>query len=349
MRNFFLLCFLPVALSAVGGSNPLDNELLLNSTEDPLRIVANNRVLASVNGNPITVIDLMKRMDILFLKQFPEYTQSAKARYQFYLANWKRTLGELIDKELILADAKEMKMEVSGGDVRQEMEDMFGPNIILNLDKIGISLDEATKIVSGDILIRRMMYLKVTAKAMGKVTPLAIRNQYDEWAKENTRPAKYRYRMITIREPSTEKAERTAETIYGALNGISYSELAEKFTPFKGSATLSEEFSHTEKEIAPQNLSLLATLEPGALSLPIKQKSRTDKSDVYRLFFLDEKTVGSIPSLKEAEGPIKEQLLDVAIGEEQKQYLQKLRRHYGVTSAQLQEFIPADFVPFTLK
>jgi hypothetical protein len=291
----------------------------------------------------------MKRMDIVFLKQFPEYTQSAKARYQFYLANWKRTLGELIDKELILADAKEMKMEVAGGDVRQEMEDMFGPNIILNLDKIGISLDEATKIVSGDIIIRRMMYLKVTAKAMGKVTPLAIRNQYDDWAKENSRPAKYRYRMISIREPAPGKGEAAAEAIWSALNGVPYAELTEKFTPFKGTATLSEEFNHTEKEIAPQNLPLIAALEPGTLSLPVKQKSRVDRSDVYRLFFLEEKSAGSIPSLKEAEGPIKEQLLDVAIGEEQKQYLQKLRRHYGVTSAQLQELIPADFVPFTLK
>ena len=290
----------------------------------------------------------MKRMDIIFLKQFPEYTNSPRARYQFYLANWRRTLSELIDKELILADAKELKLEVAGGDVRQEMEDLFGPNIIVNLDKIGLSLDEAQKIVSGDIAIRRMMYLKVTSKALGKITPLTIRKHYDEWAQQNSRPARFKYRMLTVRDRSQAKAAELANDIYLALEGAPYDLLTEKLAPFKGSYALSEEFSHTEKEIAPQNLAALSTLESGELSKPMKQKSR-DNSDVFRMFFLADKVEGSLPSLKEAEGPIREQLLDVAINEEQKQYLGKLRRHYGVTRSMLDEVLPKDYVPFTLK
>ena len=61
--------------------------------------------------------------------------------------NWKYVLQELIDKELILGDAEEKKVAITAGDVRQEMENMFGPNIIANLDKIGLSMDEALKIV----------------------------------------------------------------------------------------------------------------------------------------------------------------------------------------------------------
>lgn len=344
MKTYFLFLILPFVLSAAK-----HDDLLLGNQDDHLRIVAHNRVLANVHGKPITVIDLMKRMDITFLRQFPEYTNSPRARYQYYLANWKRTLGELVDKELILADAKEMKLEVAGGDVRQEMEDLFGPNIILNLDKIGLSLDEATKIVSGDIAIRRMIFLKVTSKALGKVTPLAIRNHYETWSKENSRPARYRYRMLTLREKSPEAGAKKAEELYIALNQVPYEELSLKIAPFQETVSLSEEFTHLEKEIAPQNLTALSKLSSKELSTPIKQKSRSDNSEVWRLFYLADKEEESIPNLKESEAPIKEILLDISIGEEQKHYLNRLRRHYGITDTQLKELIPPDFVPFSLK
>ena len=71
--------------------------------------------------------------------------------------SWKSALEEIIDKELILADAQESKIEVSSGDVRQEMERSFGPNIIANLDKAGISFEEASKIMQEEIIIRRMI------------------------------------------------------------------------------------------------------------------------------------------------------------------------------------------------
>lgn len=344
MRFIALLFLIPFALFALG-----ERDLLMHNSEEAPLISVNNRILANVNGKLISVIDLMKRMDMVFLKQFPEYTDNPRARYQFYLANWKRTLSDLIDKELILADAKEAKMEVSNGDVRQEMEEIFGPNIIVNLDKIGLSMDEATKIVAGDIAIRRMMFMKVTSKAMGKVTPLAIRKHYDKWAEENSRPAHFKYRMLTVREKSLAKGAEIAADIYTALENVHATAFSEKLTPFKGQYNLSEPFSHTEKEISPQNLAVIVKLEPGQLSQPVKQKSRVDNSDVWRLFFLEEKTEGALPTLKEAEGPIREQLMDLAMNEEQKIYFTQLKKHFGVTQNTLQESFPKDFSPFTLK
>lgn len=341
MKKTLFLSLLPFVLMAAPGDN------LLMTQDEHMRIIVNNRVLANVNGKPMTVIDVMKRMDLVFLKQFPEYTNSPTARHQFYLANWKRTLNELIDKELMLADAKEMKMEVANGDVRQEMESLFGPNIILNLDKIGLSLDEATKIVSGDIAIRRMMYLKVTAKALGKVTPLAIRSRYDEWSKENARPTLVKYRMLTIRDPL--KGKEIVQELHETLSKTSPDILTETLTPFKNRVGVSDEFTHSDKEISPQNKEILLSLGAGKVSDPVEQKSRADNSTVWRLFYVIDKQEGGIPSLKESENPIKEMLLDAAINEEQKSYLNRLRRHYGVRDAQIKEMIPEDFIPFSLK
>ncbi len=102
---FLLIC------SAVEGKN---ESLLLQ--EAPQKIAVNNKILAKVNGKVISTVDIMKKMDMQFYKRFPQYVTSVEARYQFYLANWGHVLQEFIDKELILADAAESKIEVSSGD-----------------------------------------------------------------------------------------------------------------------------------------------------------------------------------------------------------------------------------------
>lgn len=350
MKKLLYFFLVPLSFCATAPAwTALDN--LLMNQDDHLRIIVNNRVLANVNGKPITVIDIMKRMDILFLKQFPEYTSSVSARHQFYVANWKRTLSELVDKELILADAKESKMEVANGDIRQEMEQMFGPNIILNLDKIGLSLDEATKIVSGDIAIRRMMYVKVTSKALGKVTPSFVRSHYEEWAAHNTKPATVSYRMITIRNPEKDKGKEIAQKIYDTLLGTEFKhdELIANLAPYKDFLSLSDEFNHTDKDITPVNKPILASLSAGQASKPVEQKSRADNQTVYRLFLVTDKVEGSTPPFKDAEPEIKERLLDHAIDQEQKTYLTRLRKHFAVRESQLKDMIPEEFIPFSLK
>src|SRR5580704_3365582 len=70
------------------------------------KIVVNNRILAKVNGKAISVLDIMKKMDMLFYRQYPQYANNAEARQQFYSMYWKTALQECIDKELIMADAQ---------------------------------------------------------------------------------------------------------------------------------------------------------------------------------------------------------------------------------------------------
>ena len=133
MRKYFILAALLCSHLAHGA----DMYVMGQSRERHVNV--NNRILAVVNGKPLSVYDVMKKMDVHFYRQFPEYASSAEARHQFYQAQWKNMLRDLVDKELILADAESAKVEVSAGDVRQEMENMFGPNIIANLDKLGMT------------------------------------------------------------------------------------------------------------------------------------------------------------------------------------------------------------------
>ncbi|MBA3237897.1 MAG: peptidyl-prolyl cis-trans isomerase [Parachlamydiaceae bacterium] len=309
----------------------------------------NNRVLAKVNGKAISVVDLMKKMDILFYREFPQYTSIPEARFQFYEANWKHLLQELVDKELILADAEENKLPVTSGDVRQEMERLFGPNIIGNLDKIGMTYDEAWKIIQGDILLHRMLYVRVNAKAMRQVTPSDVRTFYEGYAKENMIPDRWSYQVISIRDKDSSSAATSANIAYQHLkeDKLPINEVIEKIKllPLAKASqmSVSELYSHTDKELSPVYKEILQKMESGDYSKPVIQKSK-DKSLVFRIFYLQKMTPGGPPLFKDVENKIKDKLIENEISEKSQVYLKKLRQHFDI-----QEMIPEDFQPFELK
>lgn len=346
MKYFPYIC----ALHLLIASFQLDAQVsLLGSQAQPEHIVINNRVLAKVNGKPISVIDLMKKMDLLFYKEFPQYTSIPEARYQFYLANWNSMLKELIHKELILADAEENKVPVGTGEVRQEMEHLFGPNIIGNLDKIGMTFDEAWKIIEGDILLHRMLFIRVNSKATREVTPKVVFANYDDYAKENIVLDKWTYRVISVRDKDPTVGAAAANVAYQLLtiDEVPLSELAEKLkdhsTTSKSSINISELFVHSGKELSESHREILEKMKPKTYSMPIAQKSK-DKSLVFRFFYLEDMSPGGAPPFKDAESKIKEKLLSKEMNEKGEAYVKKLYTHFDV-----QEMYPEGFEPFSFK
>jgi len=344
------LCFTAFSLHAVGES------ILFDKEEQP-NLIVNNRILAIVNGNAISVVDVMKKMDVLFYREFPEYTSSTQARYQFYKANWKHVLDELISKELVIADAQENKLTVNNGDVRQEMELMFGPNIIGNLDKIGLSYDEAQKIVHGDITIRRMIYVRVNSKALKKVTPQVVKAAYDEFAKnpESNQPTLWKYHVISIRDNDSSKGAEAANLVYEALNNKTpLDQLVEhvKENPLFETTQInvSEEFNLPEKDISEAYKTILTKMQPHMHSQPITQKNRADKNNnFFRIFVLKDVKKGGVPPFSEMEMTIKDKLLDDAINQETDAYLKKIRQHFHVHEFYSTKKEDDPFEPFLLK
>lgn len=353
--------FISVALLALGTSSlqSFTNESLFMSgskVEEP-KIFVNNRILSRVNGKPISTYDLMRKMDLAFYRQFPEYTSSNVARAQFYDMSWKYVLEDLIDKELILADAQESKIEVSGGDVRQEMEVSFGPNIIMNLDQAGISFEEAAKIMQEEIIIRRMIAGRVHAKAFRQVTPIKVKRAYEEFIDDpaNTRLTQWVYRIVTIKERNLQKTEETAKAAHQFLmEGVALDQLPailkeRKCLGRKGQVNVSKSIRHNDKEISNDYRDILLHLDPGMYSQPFSHKSRSNQGVVYRILFIEDKVPGGVPSFKEMEVNLKNKLLDQAIDQETEVYLQKLRQHYHIQLQEIEASIPSDYQPFVLK
>ncbi len=337
------------AISPAGGD--------LSRKREEKKIILNNRILAIANGKPITTYDLMKKMDLSFFRQFPEYSTSVEARFQYYQFNWKPALSDLIDKQLILADAKESKIEVSSGDVRQEIESAFGPNIIENLDKAGFTYEDAFKMMQDEILIRRLVAGRAHVKAIKLVTPSRIRQSYEEFIRDpsNKRPTQWSYRTLTIKEKNKEKGEQAAKTAYQLLmQGVSPEKLQallkeQKEISRTGTVTLSNPIKQNENEIASDYLSALSILEPGMISQPFAQKSRTTGASVYRILIVDDKIPGGFPSYREMEPKLKEKIIDEEIDKETDAYLKRLRQHYHIRQSDIEQNLPSNYEPFSLR
>ncbi|MCE2983801.1 MAG: hypothetical protein LW832_09580 [Parachlamydia sp.] len=346
--HLFALSFSLCSLEA------LKPESFMEQTEQ--KIFINNRILARVNGKPLSTFDIVKKLDVTFFRQYPEYASSSQARFQYYQVNWKYALDELINKELILADAKESKIEVSGGDVRQEIEETFGPNIIANLDKIGISYDEASKMIEGDILLKRMIGSRVNGKALRLVTPSKVRQAYDDFLQnpDNARLTIWNYRAVTVKDRSLEKAEEVANAAYGLLmEGVAMDDLIpelkkRKLIGRRGKVTVSNVIKNNEKELSAVYRDVLNGMENGMLSQPFAHKSRAEHATVYRILFVQDKQPGSFPSFKEMENVLKERLLNDVADQETEFYIQKLRQHYHLRESDLEGMIPPVYQPFIL-
>lgn len=345
-----------VMLQCCLGSTYADKSPLLFTSGKPLHIFVNNRILAKVNDKAISVIDVMKKMDMLFYRQFPEYSSLVEARFQFYQVNWKHVLNELVEKELIVADAEENKLQVSNGDIRQEMEILFGPNIIANLDKAGLTYDEAWKMVKEELTIRRMLMIRVNSKAIRTVTPLDTRAAYEEYVKENTRPDAWRYQVISIRGEDLTASAEAANYAYQLLleDDLGITKLADKLKEHsligeKTTFNISGEYQHSEKEVSDAYKNILSNLEVGTFSKSIAQKSRANKSMVFRIFYLKERIPGGVTPLNEIENKLKDHLIEKAIDRESEQYMKKLRQHFYLKESEQKQMIPDDFQPFALK
>lgn len=353
MKNktlLFILCLQLGAMNIQAQSTPL----LFGEGEK--KIFVNNRILAKVNDKPISVLDVMKKMDMLFYRQYPQYAGSADARYKFYSMYWKNALQECIDKELIIADAQETKMEVSQGDIRQEMEELFGPNIIANLDTSGLTYDDALQLIKDDMIMKRMMGGRVNAIAIRMVTPQAVQTAYDEYAKNAVKSDEWGYQVISIRGEDQAQSAEIAELAYSILtkDNITLDMLVEKVNEAKPmdektNIKVSEKFRHSAKDVSKEYGEILAALEVGQFSKPKSQKSRADNSTVFRIFYLTDIYSGNIKSFEEIENKLKDKLIEIMVEKETDKYLNKLRKHHNVNEELLKAMVPDDFEPFAMK
>jgi hypothetical protein len=218
-----------------------------------------------------------------------------------------------------------------------------------------LTFNEAWKMVQDDIILKRMIYIRVHSKALRQVTPKDVRDSYEEFAKNNIKKDEWIYQVVSIRNSDPVRGAETAQFAYHLLaeKQIPLKDLPAHITTFadwssKTKLNVSEEFCHTEQDLAPNYKETLSQLQANSYSQPVAQKSRKDNSTVCRIFYLKEMKPGGVIPFNEAENKLKEDLLGEVIDKETAAYLKKLRKHYSVQESDLKE-TAGNFEPFVLK
>ncbi len=325
---------------------------LFQGPQEP-KISVNNTLLAKVNGNTISVLDVMKKMDMVLHQNYPQYADSSQARFQFYTTSWRPIFMEMIDTELILSDAQDKEIKLSDGEIREEVENRFGPNVMQTLDKIGIAYDDAWKMVKNELIVRRMMWFFVHSKAIQMISPQAIRGSYQNYLKENPPFQEWIYRVISIRSENDSTAE--VDELYRLLHDGGQSPESAAFLKEweiahpSSKILVSTEFKAKDQELSESHKAILVSLTPGTYSQPTCQVSRSDNKNVYRIFYLAEQNDHPAPAFETLANQLKNELTQKAVAKESENYLLKLRKHYGFDPSRLKETVPDNIQPFHLE
>lgn len=311
------------------------------------KIAFQNSILAKVNGTAISMLDVKKRMDMLFHQYYSNLSHSSTARYQFYEKSWRPILMEMIDNELILADAEEKEVKITDADIRETMETRFGPNVLSTLDQIGFTYDEAWKLLKKELTVQRMTWWFIHSKAIQSVTPQLIRSAYKGFLEEHPPYQELKYHIVSIRSENMEIADKVYKLL--VASGKSPETLTATLLEMDPSIQVSSEYCASDLEISESHKSALFPLESGSYSIPILQKSRVDNKSITRIFYLSSKTDHPAPSFQELSPSLRDQLIQKAMAQHSQTYVDKLRSHFGFDTSFLKESLPEDLQPFSLQ
>lgn len=324
------------------------------------RLIIQNRILAKVHNNTISVLDVVKKMEIFFNKYYPQYADSVQAKHQYFSSQWKDTLLQMIDHELILADAEKMELKVTDSEVRETMSEKFGPNVMATLDTLGINYEEAKTMIHSELAVQRMTWFKVHSKALNSVNTQDIKLAYSNFCKKNPPKEFWEYQVLSIKAASEELADQIIQKVNSLSQGSAtdIKKIAEELksslpnNPEEAPSftiTLSDPVKTEEKNLSTSYKEVLSPLLLNAISAPIKQISKTDKSTVCRVFQLIDHTKTTVPTLRSMHEKLQNQLIQEESDKESRIYIAKLRERYGFDAKSLEETIPTGFQPFSLQ
>jgi hypothetical protein len=312
-------------------------------------VVVDNKVLATVRGQVVTVIDVMKKLDMIFYQQFPQYRGSSEARFEFYQTNWRKILQELVDRHLILVLAEERGFQVTNGDIRQELEEIFGPNVMMNLYEAGLSLHEVYDMMKADILLRRILSFYVRMPVFASITPEVLKLAYGERGKDAKRQESWLWRSVTLRAKEGNCAKEVADTVWKLLEQDHLSmEVVQSKLPEGVEIIVSSPFHSDKRELAPHLQTLFESLSVASYSAPVSFTNRSDPRHSWRFYVIDEKKEGVMLSFSEMEQNLREELAGPEIDKRTKDFFDDLRKQYHVKQSLGSEDLLA-FEPFHLK
>jgi hypothetical protein len=315
----------------------------------PHQIIVNNKVLAKINGKPISLVDVVKKLEMVFYQQYPDYAHSSEAKYEFFTNSWQHVLSDMINAELILADAEQKKLEANDGEIHQQLEQNFGPSVIENLEKANLNFEDAFQMTRRELTASKMLDM-LQFKAIQKVTPNELKETYNKHFTHLKPITIFHYQVLSF---SGENSDLNKESSNLARNYLQ----KEAATPEKVKEKLLKAKRY-ENQVKIEVSSLIQTeeeklsksyqeiLSPLAENQPSNVLENSNSKQPYRLFFLSQKEIQTPPTFKDVEKNLNDAVFQEKLAGEQQKYLKSLRDNFAISDAEVLD-LPDNYQPFS--
>ena len=194
-RRFFVLILLICLFVSLCGAESRQSEL--------------NSILASVNGVPISLMDVLPMTREKEYRAFSAYTGEELKRQIVSIR--RAAVDELIDRQLILEDYKGKNIEIAAGDIEagvDEIADRMGvrsrSEFAMKLRRQGTDVSKVRENVREFMIVQLMLQREFAVKR--SVTPREMYERYEMMQKEQTNRDSIELAMILLNEENSGRA-----------------------------------------------------------------------------------------------------------------------------------------------
>lgn len=307
----------------------------LQQDQTALDLKINHQVLWQSPTSTITSFDLVKQIDLLLLHQGQSIPRHLKAEY--YRNYWSATLQNMIERDLVLQQARERGFKIERYEVMEEISRRLGSDYIVILDRENIALNDLIDDIEKELLVQRMIYIKVQYKAQRAITPGAVREHYKQYLAENPEKELLSLHLYTLKQTeNTQDSElfqalgSLQETIRsnGALSQSQVDDLSTELIPLTRL-----EFKEITKEGLNESLAKRATSLSNEDFTSWSEDSTTHKR-VMKVLHLYSREKRSPRPLTEMRTEIEDMIFQKNLQIASKEFLEKL---YDLHKDELQE------------
>ncbi len=262
------------------------------------------RVVATVNGDPITLAEFQERFGRTGIK--PEHEAELEIKVEF--------LNRLIERKMMLIEAKRKRIKVGQPEIDKKMEALrmeYGKDIKDLLASQGVDFEKWKSDIWEDIMIERLIALEVNRRI--SVSPSDVRRYYQANSQDFEKPEQVRVRQLVV---ATEDEARKVEELLQA--GSDFATLARE----KSTAPEAEhggDLGYFAMGEMPAEFNVVFGLPKGGISGIVKSPYG------FHVFKLEEKRRAGRRSLDDVSKDITEKLRREKEDARYKQWLKELR------------------------
>jgi len=264
------------------------------------------KVVATVNGDPITLAEFQERFVRAGFK--PEHEPAREVKEDF--------LNRLIERKMMVREAQRKRIKVGLPEINKRIDvlrEENGKDVRETLTGLGIDFEKWKSDIWEDLMIERLLAREVNRHV--SVTAQEVRRYYQANSSQFEKPEQVRARQIVV--VTEEEAQKILEALRTGGNGDFAAMARQKSTAPE--AEKGGDLGYFARGEMPVEFDVVFGLAKGGLSGVVKSAYG------FHIFKLEDRRKAGVISLEEASKTITEKLFREKADKRYKQWLRELR------------------------